>query len=952
MLLQYQSNIHKNKNMDNKYFQESLKAFFQSIDEDLSMQELSSPEILILKSKNRYLASIETKNFDSDLSTLNNKSISLIKDNNNHIITNYREIDVYKKGHLQYTLSFLDEKGNLSTKANLMPSTLYTGKPAIQMLEKTLQDFKTDPLVCNKPSDLAIILAVKTKKLKDIVFNCLSNLKKDREITKLEQEFEAYKKLMPDLDISRFSDFYAQTITYGLFIVRYLNSVSQIGSSFLDEAFSILSSKKIDARITEIYDEIQAHLMQIDLSNIVWEYSGDVVIHFYETFLEHYDAKLRKEFGAWYTPDYVVDYQVKSTNALLKHIGYSKGYLDDINILDPATGTSNYLNSILKETHKEYNQNTALWNTLVNSKLLNNLYGFEIMMTPFIIAQMRLVETLRSTGFVFNENTPALNLFLTNSLDPPKKFESQDLFQYSDYLYEINSMSKKVLDVRNKKFACIIGNPPYNGLSTNRSDFINDLMLEYKPTDRNINDALNDDYLKFIRLAQHFIEQNKKGVISFITNNSFLKNVSYEKLRQSLLLSFDEIYIINLHGDQKNDENVFDITIGVAMYFLVKKSDTKKNTYADTYYYEIIGKKEDKKSFCLNQVLNPKTKSFFQKLSFENPSLLFIPTLESNSKYFTNSFNIDSFFKVKACGVKTGADDKFINTLPVFDPNENLEYAYHPMDNRYIKWCNGINSKSKIVTDLATVDENFYIGYSSSVRDSHDFSHNFVFKNFCDSGFFSGKSSCHFAPLYIPLEDNFGLNTQTFTHNFNDDQFKQFLEIDPNINPIDVMDYIYGVLNDQEYLKQNNQLLKLNYPRIPFPTDKDQLQYFVSFGASLRKIHLNLKPSQPISSIKDVFFDTTQMKTSIVISKVSFDIDRIKINDTQYFLATKSIWEYKIGASRPAKNWLESRIGQTLSYKDIDFFINILAVIKETLILTQSKFLSLDIETSQENTLF
>ena len=946
MLLQYQSNIRKNA------FKESLKKMLSSIDENLSLQELSSPEILILKSRNRYLASIETKNFESDLSSLNNKSLSLIRDNNNHIITNYREIDVYKKGQLQYTLSFLDEKGNLSTKTTLMPSTLYTGNKAVQMLEKTVQDFKADPLVCNKPSDLAILLAVKTKMLKEIVFNCLSN-KKDREVTKLEQEFEAYKKLMPDLDVSRFSDFYAQTITYGLFIVRYLNSVSQIGSSFLEEAFSILSSKKIDDRITEIYNDIQAILLQIDLTNIVWEYSGDVVIHFYETFLEHYDAKLRKEFGAWYTPDYIVEYQVKSTNALLKHIGYSKGYLDDINILDPATGTSNYLNSILKVAYSEYNQNTALWNTLVNSKLLNNLYGFEIMMTPFIIAQMRLVETLRNTGFIFNENTPALNLFLTNTLDPPKKFESQDLFQYSDYLYEINSMSKKVLDIRNKKFACIIGNPPYNGLSTNRSDYINDLMLEYKPTDRNINDALNDDYLKFIRLAQHFIEQNKKGVVSFITNNSFLKNVSYEKLRQSLLLSFDEIYIINLHGDQKNDENVFDITIGVAMYFLVKKSDSKKNTLADTYYYEIIGKKEDKKDFCLNHILNPKTKSNFQKLNFElNSSFLFIPTQESSSKYFSNSFNIDSFFKVKACGVKTGADDQFINTLAVYDPNKTLDFAYRPMDNRHIHWCNGINSKAKKVTDLKTLKSNFYIGYSSSVRDSHDFSHTFVFNNFCDSGFFAGKSSCHFAPLYIPLEDNFDLSSETFTHNFNESDFKHFLEIDPNVNPIDVIDYIYGVLNDQEYLKENNQMLKLNYPRIPFPLDKEHLHYFISFGGSLRKIHLSLKPSQPISSIKDVFFDNTQMKTDIVISKVSFDIDRIKINDSQYFLASKSIWEFKIGASRPAKDWLESRTGQTLSFNDIDFYVNILAVIKETLILTQSKFLSLDIQTTEENTLF
>jgi predicted helicase len=939
----YQSQIDKNKNMNSKAFKESLKDFFKSLDKDLSLVDLENSDLLILKNKTRYLASIDAKNFDCDLSNLNHKSLSLIKENNNHIITNFRELDVYKKGQLLYTLSLLDEKGKVSDKSTLIPISLYTGDQAIQMLEKTVQEFEVEPLICNKPSDLAIVLALKTKVLKDIIYSCLSSEKKDRELTKLEQEFETYKNLMPDLNISRFSDYYAQTITYGLFIVRYLNSVSKIESSFLEEAFSIISSKNIDPRINKIYGEIQTILLQIDLNSDAWISStNDITIHFYQTFLEHYDSKLRKDFGAWFTPKYLVEYQVKATNVLLKYIGYDKGFADDINILDPSMGTCNYLNTIIKEVYSEYEHNNALWNTLVNSKLISSFYGFEILMTSFIIAQMKLVETLRNTGFDFNANTPPLNLFLTNTLDPPKKDNSG--FEYSDYLYEINNMSKKVLDLKNKKFACIISNPPYNGQSIHRSNYINELMLEYKPSNRIIGDALNDDYLKFIRIAQNFIKQNGKGVVSYVTNNTFLKNISYDKLRESLLRDFDEIYIINLHGDQKNDENIFDIPLGVALFFLVRKSNTK-NKFADVFYQEVLGTKEDKKEFCLSHVFNPNTKNGFQHLSFKNDkTFLFIPKQESSSRYFNNSFSLDDLFITKAYGIKTGNNDLYVKSNSNFNIDEKgiaLEYSYGPFDNQYIYWCDSLQSKSKKVTNLKTPSNNFYLVFTSSVRDLHDFSHVFVSKQYCDATFFYGKANPYFAPVFLDKNN----------HNLNDACFTIFKKLDPKISPVDVIDYVYGVLNEQQYLKEFNQLLKLNIPRVFYPVSKEQLQHFIKIGASLRNIHLTLKPTQH-SVLKDVFFDIAQDKTTVSISKVSFDRDRIRINDTQYFLAKRSIWEYKVGASHPAKDWLENRIGQTLSFQEIETYINILGVIKETLSITQSNLLLLDDLNAQENTLF
>jgi len=187
------------------------------------------------------------------------------------------------------------------------------------------------------------------------------------------------------------------------------------------------------------------------------------------------------------------------------------------------------------------------------------------------------------------------------------------------------------------------------------------------------------------------------------------------------------------------------------------------------------------------------------------------------------------------------------------------------------------------------------------------------------------------------------------THNLKDDCFNRFQKIDPKVTPVDVVDYVYGVLNDPKYLKEFNPLLKLNIPRVHFPHNKIQMDHYIKLGSSLRKIHVSLKPSSSLS-IKDVFFDTAHIKTSVQIDKVLFDVDRIQINDSQYFTASKSIWEYKVGASRPARDWLENRMGHTLSFNDIEAYANILLVIKETLCLTDSVLLNLDKE--DKGTLF
>jgi len=384
---------------------------------------------------------------------------------------------------------------------------------------------------------------------------------------------------------------------------------------FLRELFQYIASFYLDERIRWVVDDLADLFNYVDINAILKEFDKtdhDPIIHFYETFLSEYDPALRKSRGVWYTPKPVVQFIVQAVDDILKQdFGISQGLADTsfttpplsegaggrlhrVQILDPATGTGTFLAEVVQNIYNRFKNQQGMWQNYVHEHLLPRINGFEILMASYAMAHLKLDMLLKQTGYTSpnpskgGESPPTfgwrqgerLHIYLTNSLDEAQaKTEIPFVKWLSD---EANAANRIKQDV---PVMVVLGNPPYSGESQNSGKWIEKLISDYKKEPSGIklqeknSKWLNDDYVKFIRYGQHFIEQNGEGILAFINNHSFLDNPTFRGMRYSLLKTFDKIYILDLHGNAKKketapdgskDENVFDIQQGVSINIFVK----------------------------------------------------------------------------------------------------------------------------------------------------------------------------------------------------------------------------------------------------------------------------------------------------------------------------------------------------------------------------------------------
>ncbi len=436
----------------------------------------------------------------------------------------------------------------------------------------------------------------------------------------LHAQMEGFRQvLLPDLAYEQFADMYAQTICYGLFAARCNakpnvtftreHAVYDIPKTnpFLRKMFGYIAGPDLDERIVWAVDDLAELLNRANMDAILKDFGKrtrqeDPVVHFYETFLAKYDPKLRELRGVFYTPEPVVSYMVRSVDYLLKKdFGLIDGLADDtmlkvttsddkfdlrthkVQILDPATGTATFLHSIIDLMHESFTGNEGMWSGYVSEHLLPRLFGFELLMAPYTVAHMKLGVQLAETGYDFRSKE-RLRVYLTNTLE--EEFEVGEMLFAEWLVEEANAAGNVKYDA---PVMVVIGNPPYSGHSANKGKWISGLLhdktgnyfeVDGQPLKERNPKWLNDDYVKFIRFAQWRIERTGYGILAFITNHSYLDNPTFRGMRQSLLQSFDEIYILDLHGNSKKkehspdgtkDENVFDIQQGVAIGVFVKR---------------------------------------------------------------------------------------------------------------------------------------------------------------------------------------------------------------------------------------------------------------------------------------------------------------------------------------------------------------------------------------------
>lgn len=524
----------------------------------------------------------------------------------NWILTDYLDFHWFVGGEKRLTarIGQLDARG----KVRVLPG-------GEENLAELLDAFLNEAaLTVGTAKDLAQRMAGMTRIIRDLIINTFEH---ETEKGWLHNWLSAFREvLIPDLEEKQFADMFAQTLGYGLFAAR-VHTLDYKGFSremaayhlpktnpFLRKLFSEIAGVDMPETINWAVDDVVELLKHADMGAIL-KYFGkgkgkdDPVVHFYETFLAAYDPRMRKVRGVYYTPKPVVSYIVRSIEHLLKTcFNRPKGLADENSlILDPATGTATFLYFVIDQIYQKFTKQKGAWDSYVDKHLLNRLFGFELLMSPYAVAHLKLGMELERTGYKFG-GEQRLGIYLTNTLEEAAK-RSEKLF--AQWISDEANAAARIK--RDEPILVVLGNPPYSGISANRGEWITRLIKDYRVVDgKPLGEKkvwLADDYVKFLRFGQWRIQTTGQGILAFITNHGSLDNPTFRGMRQSLMNTFTDIYTYDLHGSSKKnesapdgrvDKNVFDIQQGVAISFFVKEPG--KSGPAEIHHSDLWGTRD------------------------------------------------------------------------------------------------------------------------------------------------------------------------------------------------------------------------------------------------------------------------------------------------------------------------------------------------------------------------
>ena len=979
-------------------FEILLKGIFESInvkriDHDAKAKQGNKPDFIVLKHDVPILY-LEAKDIGTSLDKIEkSEQMARYFGYANLVLTDYVEFRFYRNG-LTYQTPI--KIAQYDIKHRSIESILENYEHA----EKTLLDFaKSHKEPIRSGEHLSKIMGGKAQRIRDNVKTFLSNeSEKNAEINRV---YETIKKLLVhDLTRDSFADMYAQTLVYGLFVARYHDESPEsfsrqeardlipASNPLLRHFFDHIVGPDFDKRLEYIVNELCEVFSHANVPLLMKQYfkddlwgktheGPDPVIHFYEDFLKEYDADLRKKLGAFYTPLPVVQFIVRSVDYLLeKEFGLTNGLADNtkttanihkVQILDPAVGTGTFLSAVIRSIYLRLKENNQIgrWPTYVHHDLLPRIHGFEIMMAPYTIAHLKLSMAFKATGFKhFNRR---LGIYLTNSLE--ESTTREDLFTGFGFAESIAEESKEASQIKNDTpIMVVIGNPPYSVSSSNKGDWILNLIKDYKKdlNEKNIQ-PLSDDYIKFIRYAEHFVEKNKTGIVAMITNNTFLDGIIHRQMRKHLLETFDDIYILDLHGnsnkkekapDGGKDENVFDIQQGVTISIFVRKAE-QKNQLGTVYHTELYGKREHKFK-KLNEFKIERMN--WRKLSYNEPNYFFTPKDFRAIEGYSRGFKIDELFIVDSTGIKTHRDDfvvdydkevllkrinKFVDNnisdaeiATEFKLKDNRDWnislarkkvlqeeynelctpiLYRPFDLRWIYYSSSVVDFDRRTVMKHLLSENLCLSSTKNIEQGF-FRHTFISKYLMQLHTVALKETDYIFPLYLYTEDG------TKHTNLKQEIVDKIEEVVGNVSPEDIFDYIYAVLHSPTYREKYKEFLKIDFPRVPYPKDAKNFKKLVAFGTELRSFHLLESPKV------NQFITTYPVAGTDKVEKLIYKDGNVFINKDQFFgNVPESVWNFYIGGYQPAQKWLKDRKNRTLSNSDIEHYQKIIVALSETI---------------------
>ena len=646
---------------------------YRAINEPLNVA-IGQPDFIV-QGRGIPVGYIECKDIGTDLlREENSEQLKRYRNGlHNLILTDYLTFRWYVNGDFirEERLATLGQGGRLETVAR--------GNRDLELL---LRDFLSqDVSLVDNPRELARRMAAKARLLRETTRGLVEAEAKEGRVFPL---LKTYRELLvSDLNGDDFADMYAQTATYGLFaawqrhptgteaFTRQTAVFTQM-TPFLQEALGQVAGPRTQDRLVWIIDDLAKLLDRTNREAIMQGFGrgpgqDDPLIHFYEDFLAAYDPKMREMRGVYYTPLPVVSYIVRSINHLLRdEFGITDGLADTqrigdgtfhrVTILDPAVGTGTFLREVvtnIRQTVKNKGLG-GIWPQYVKDDLLPRLHGFELLMAPYTVSHMSLEIALVGDGSPGSIDLgDGINVVLTNSLEPAHEGGPVQPGLGVEFM---EAESARADDVKGTRpVMVVLGNPPYSGHSANKGKWIRDLLDAYKrdvPELKKPAQAkwLSDDYVKFIRFAQWRIEQTGEGVLGFITNHSYLDNPTFKGMRRSLMETFDDIYILDLHGnalkrekapDGGNDKNVFDIRQGVAVALFVKRGDSAKDL-ARVRHAELWGERAGKYSWLQEHDVG---NTSWTELPAVAPEHFYFPRDEGLlSEYRDNTWSIPQIF--------------------------------------------------------------------------------------------------------------------------------------------------------------------------------------------------------------------------------------------------------------------------------------------------------------------
>lgn len=936
----------------------------------------------------------------------------------NLILTNYLEWIWLKDGAIlkSETLCYASDVGY--PKARLDPDKA-------EKVEALIAAFlSTPPKGIGRAKDLALALAIRCHELRDFLTDELIRQEREHQQGKLFGLFGVIKRdVFHELDTAGFADAFAQMLGYGLFLAR-LNRGNGAPISlnnaklFIPTNFELIRElvdfldeldKEEYRQIKWLVEEILSIMNNLDLAALQEDlafskrqgrlfmqteeerllFAKDPYVYVYEDFLKAYDKHMRKSRGIYYTPPPVVNFIVRAVNDILKTtFGIKDGFADRkrVTVLDFATGTGTFLLEVMQQIFEVTPD--GLRDQLISEHVLKNLYGFEYLIAPYTIAHLKLSQYLQDKGFRMKPRE-RLQVYLTNTLEPIEP--EPNLF-----LPALSKEVKQAQGVKDKPILVITGNPPYSGHSLNKGKWITGLIEDYRRDFPELKKPgqgkwLQDDYVKFIRFAQWKMEAVDEGIVGIITNHSFLDNPTFKGMRKSLLETFNQIYVLDLHGNSKKketapdgskDENVFDIEQGVTISILIKKVGLQQKIF----HGNIWGRRIDKYRSCMESTLDTIE---WKRVEPDRQFYLFVPRDKELVDTYSKFFSIPEIFAPggdPAPGIVTTHDEFAIS----FDKEEAIrkvkqlletktetearklftlcsqkqwnydrakkelangnwksdavEILYRPFDKRWTIFNSNVavHRRERVMHHMLA-KKNIGICCSRGKEISGGWEHVFISDQIIQHHTVSMKEVNYLFPLYLyntPIgkEPNKNQNNHLFVK----EPHAQYNERRENFAPNfrNFLDLKYGQHYEPEeilsyiYAVLHSPTYRRNYAeflKIDFPRIPfvDDRQTFEKLSA----MGWQLAQSHLLKDIPD----NLRVEVTKGIDKVEKPVyaaaqQRLYFNSEQYFAPVpEDVWNFHIGGYQVLDKYLKSRKGRELSLDEKENIINVIKVLRFTI---------------------